>query len=127
MDKAVAQDLSEKKEFLESFLKTMEAVCALQEELKDWQELSTDKPTEGLYSTNIILKKQEIEKLENEAEEIRIEILKAINTVGDVRCRRVMRYKYIGGYTYSEIAEKLYYSVVHVKRLNKQGIECIKI
>lgn len=127
MAEAVVKDWEKKKEFLESYLKTLEMISHLEEELKDWQELSTAKPAEGLYAANIVLKKQEIEQLETKAEEIRVKILKAINTVGDVRCRRVMRYKYIWGYTYSEIAEKLYYSVVHVKRLNKQGIQCIKI
>ncbi len=127
MTEAVIKDWEKKKEFLESYLTTMEAVSALKEDLKDWQELSTDKPAEGLYAANIVLKKQEIAEHEDKALKIKIKILEVTDLIADKRIRNILRRHYIHGQSIKKIAKVMYYSERYVKRLHKKGIEILSI
>lgn len=125
MVEAVIKDFKEKKEFLESYLVAVEAAAALKEELKDWQELSTAHPTEGLYAANITLKKAEIMSREDEALAIKIKILEAIDRIADKRIRNILRRHYIHGQSIKKIAKVMYYSERYVKRLHKKGLEIL--
>lgn len=125
MDKVVIQDKEVKKDFLESYLKIMEAVSDLKEELKDWQELAVAKPKESFYTANIISKQREIAKLEDKALNIKISILKATDEIEDKRIRNILRRHYINGQSIAEIARIEHYSLRHVKRLHKSGLEVI--
>ena len=127
MTEAVIKDWEKKKEFLESYLTIMEAVSALKEDLKDWQELSADKPVEGLYAANIVLKKQEIMEYEDKALKIKIKILEVTDLIADKRIRNILRRHYIHGQSIKKIAKVMYYSERYVKRLHKKGIEILSI
>lgn len=127
MAEAVKKDWEKKKEFLESYLLAMEVISTLKEDLKDWQELSTDKPTEGLYAANIVLKKQEIMEREDKALQIKIKILEATDLIADKRIRNILRRHYIHGQSIKKIAKVMYYSERYVKRLHKKGIEILSI
>lgn len=127
MVEAVIKDSKEKKEFLESYLVAVEAANALREELKDWQELSTAHPKEGLYAANITLKKAEIMSREDEALAIKIKILEATDCIADKRIRNILRRHYIHGQSIKKIAKVMYYSERYVKRLHKKGIEILSI
>ena len=127
MTGAVTKDFNEKKEFLESYRKTIEEVQLLEEELKDWQELSECNPVEGLYVANIVLKKREIAECENKSLDIKIRILQATDKIEDKRIRNILRRHYIHGQSISKIAKVMYYSDRYVKRLHKKGIEILSI
>ncbi|MBE6729693.1 MAG: hypothetical protein E7568_05625 [Ruminococcaceae bacterium] len=127
MAKVVMQDTKVKKEFLESYLKIMEAVSDLKEELKDWQELAVGKPKESFYTANIISKQREIVKLEDKAVTAKISILKATDEIEDKRIRNVLRRHYIHGQSIKQISKVTYYSERYVKRLHKKGVEVINL
>lgn len=127
MKKAVVYDTSEKKGFLESYLKIMGAAYSLEEELRDWTELAEGDPVEGLYTANIVLKKQEVEKLKNEALAVKMKILEATDLIEDKRIRNILRRHYIHGQSIKKIAKVMYYSERYVKRLHKKGVELIEI
>lgn len=127
MEVNAVQDASKKKEFLESYLKIMEAVSNLKEELKDWQELAVGKPKEAFYTANIISKKQEIAELESKALNAKIGILQATDNIEDKRVRNILRRHYIHGQSIKQISKVTYYSERYVKRLHKKGVEVINL
>jgi DNA-directed RNA polymerase specialized sigma24 family protein len=127
MTEAVIKDYKEKKEFLNSYVDVLITLEELKEELKDWEELSISKPKEGFYIENIIAKKDDIKNTQKLAEEKRILILSAIGETKDKRIRSVLRRRYILRQNMTEISEKIHYSLRHVKRLHKLGLEEIKL
>ncbi len=127
MTEAVIKDYKEKKEFLNSYVDVLITLEELKEELKDWEELSISKPKEGFYIENIIAKKDDIKNTQKLAEEKRILILSAIGATKDKRIRSVLRRRYILRQNMTEISEKIHYSLRHVKRLHKLGLEEIKL
>lgn len=127
MTEAVMKDFKEKKEFLNSYADLLVSLEELREELKDWEELSVSKAKEGFYVENIIAKNDEITEAKLLVEERRILILSTIGAVDDKRVCAVLRRRYILGQNMTEISKKLHYSLRHVKRLHKRGIEEIKL
>ena len=127
MAETVTKDFKEKKEFLESYRRITAEAELLREELKDWQELSTAHPKEGLYAANIVLKRAEVLSREDDALEVKIKILEATDRIADKRIRNILRRHYIHGQSIKKIAKVMYYSERYVKRLHKKGIETLSI
>lgn len=127
MAETVTKDFKEKKEFLESYRRITAEAESLREELRDWQELSTAHPTEGLYAANIVLKRAEVFSREDDALEVKIKILEATNSIADKRIRNILRRHYIHGQSIKKIAKVMYYSERYVKRLHKKGVEMLSI
>ena len=55
------------------------------------------------------------------------ETIRAINTVPDLRIRRIMRDRYIENMSWQAIAEREKYSIRQVRRLNAEGIEIARV
>lgn len=127
MTEAVIKDYKEKKEFLYSYAVLLITLEELKEELKDWEELSVSDAKEGFYVENIVAKKDEIEATKHLIEAQRILVISAISEIDDKRICSVLRRRYILGQTMAEISKKLHYSLRHVKRLHKRGLEVIKL
>ena len=119
------QGLKEKKEAMEEFLKLSAELRDVEEELKDWKELAENEPVDAFYTGNIILKKEEMNQLKNEVLRCRAVILSAINNIADKRIRVILRRRYINGQNVVDIARSMHYSLRHVKRLHRKGLEII--
>lgn len=68
--------------------------------------------------------------LEKEALEMRQlmqEVKAAINTIPDETLKQLLELRYINGYTWEQIAVKMYYSYVHICRLHGLALEKIMI
>lgn len=68
--------------------------------------------------------------LEKEALEMRRlmqEVKAAINTIPDETLKQLLELRYINGYTWEQIAVKMYYSYVHICRLHGLALEKIMI
>ena len=127
MTEAVIKDYKEKKDFLNSYAELLITLVELKDELKDWEELSVSKAKEGFYVENIIAKKDEIKEVEALVEKRRVLILSTISELSDKRVCTVLRRRYILGQNMACISKKLHYSLRHVKRFHKRGIEEIKL
>ncbi len=121
------QGLKEKKEAMEKFLKLSAELRDVEEELKDWKELAENEPVDAFYTGNIILKKEEMNQLKNEVLRCRAVILSAINNIADKRIRVILRRRYINGQNIIDISRCTHYSLRHVKRLHRRGLEIVSI
>lgn len=74
----------------------------------------------------IIEAEQKADEIIDEMIEKQEEIRQVINAVEDSRYRTLLKYKYMNGYTFENIACKLYYSERWVRRLHNEALEEIK-
>ena len=61
----------------------------------------------------------------NEIQEKMREVEDVIDNIENSKCRLVLGYRYLMFMTYEEIAEKMHYSVIQIKRFHKKGIKMI--
>ncbi len=70
---------------------------------------------------------EELEELEKELKEIKIQIEIAINTVQDEELQMILTYRYIDWLTWCEIGSKIYCSDKTVRRKHDRALELLKI
>lgn len=87
---------------------------------------TTDKDTIGNLVARIDAKITALERAKVQARAVMLEVEDLIDTVEDTALREVLCQRYIELKKWEDIAEHMAYSVTHVKRLHKQGLEMLK-
>lgn len=134
-------EYSDKVKWLRRYRNDMAPVISLIDEAKELRSISEsisinwsglpgggDGPTKvekALEAIEGLLDKIQVEREAIEAH--RTEILQAIDSLTDKRERDVLRYLYINGFRWSEIAARTGYEIRHLRRLRDYGIEHLKI
>lgn len=92
----------------------------------------SDMPKKGGTNDRMPEYIERIIRLENELDDCidryvdqRAAIVRAINTVGDMTLRTLLEYRYLGGKTWENVAEKMYYSRMQISRLHKKAIDAV--
>ena len=126
-------NLQEKKDYLKQYRQLDSEIRQLLLEKSEIFELGTKiTPTysavpKGTGSGDKI--QSTIEKLEKQEDKInqKEEIETALNTVTDQRLKLLLRYRYINGCTWEEIAAKMCYSYMHVYRLHGKALNAMML
>lgn len=71
----------------------------------------------------VVSREQEIDRQRSKAERIKLIIERSIGAMEDPRDRTILKMKYLQGYTFEEIAERIHYSVNHTKSLHDVAID----
>ena len=133
-------NVKNKKEWLKSYLGSMQVYKALLEERGRWLDAAThitpvysDTPEgRGKYDLQRSVDKLadidarilgQLEAIERQ----RAEIISAIDRLKDGRYRAVLRYRYLNGCSFELIAAKMHYNCRWVKELHRQAIEKIEV
>ena len=69
----------------------------------------------------------DLEKESIEMRQLMQEVKAAINTIPDETLKQLLELRYINGYTWEQIAVKMYYSYVHICRLHGLALKKIMI
>ena len=128
----------EKMNYLNSYLELKREVDILAEEYHFWEETSRGIPISRLDASGVHGNRKKdksvkyidrhieicnlIEKKQKEAEDRLKEILATINTLEDPRHRSVLKFRYISGYRYYDIAKEMHYNIDHVIRLHRDAL-----
>ena len=132
----------EKKQYLNRYIQAKNRYNAISEEMLRIRSeacrispIISDIPVNGSHISNKI--EQAIEQLdacandlEKESIEMRQlmqEVKAAINTIPDETLKQLLELRYINGYTWEQIAVKMYYSYVHICRLHGLALKKIMI
>lgn len=86
---------------------------------------STRRQTMSDYVSNFLDLARHCAELGEQARQAKNEIITAIDSLEDVRHRRVLKMIYIDQLNYGEIAGRLHYSKRHIKRLHSKGVEIL--
>lgn len=128
----------EKKRYLNSYLDLKREIDILTEDYHFWEETSKAVPTANWESLGIhsgyhsepLMKHVDIcieiaEKIEQAKQRLK-EILSAIDTVANADQRSVLKYRYINGLYFHEIAKKLGFSLDNIYTLHRNGLDEIE-
>lgn len=129
----------EKKQYLNSYLELKREIDVLIEDYHFWEETSKSVPIANLQNLGIhsgkrtepltthidicieIADKIELAKLKLE------EILSAIDTVSNADQRSVLKYRYVNGLYFYEIARKMHFSLDHTYRTHLRALDNVKM
>ena len=130
----------EKKKYLSSYIELKRSIDSLTEEYHFWEETSRNIPISRIDATGIhgSRKKQEpitkhidicitIQKKQEEAKKKLNEIVSVIDTLDNSDQRSVLRYRYINGYYFSEIARKMKFSLDHIFTLHRNALDNLTV
>ena len=130
----------EKKDYLNQYIELKRNIDSLTEEYHFWEETSRNIPISRIDATGIhgSRKKQEpitkhidicitIQKKQEEAQKKLNEIVSVIDTLGNSDQRSVLRYRYINGYYFSEIARVMKFGLDNVFRLHRKGLDALNL
>ena len=74
------------------------------------------------YVAKIVDLEREIDRRIDEYVDLTREIEAAIDKVGDDRCRNILRYRYINGWSWEKIAREMHYDERWVRRLHGRAL-----
>lgn len=79
------------------------------------------------YVAKIVDLEREIDRRIDEYVDLTREIEAAIDKIGDDRCRDILRYRYINGWSWEKIARETHYDERWVRRLHGRALARIEI
>lgn len=135
-------ELERKKKYLSRYLELQREIQRASEELSYWRGLAekvtptlTGMPRASCVSNKIedaVIKIQEIEqKLRKDI--IRMTLTRAAiegcieNTVSNALYRSVLKYRYINGMKWEDIADRMHYSIQHIYDVHNQALKEVAI
>lgn len=127
----------EKKSFLKKYRIIDKNIDSLCEESSVWRSKAekitqtiSDIPKAGSSNNGFTRAVERIEEIEHEINteidklvELKKQIETAINTIDDDILRLLMRYRYINGKTWEQIAVDMHYSYMHITRLHGKALQ----
>lgn len=141
-DKAVnLSTRQEKIRFLKSYKWLLIEIATSEEKAEDEREnlygarvpVLSDMPRGGRPLTmdervvRVVSREEEIVKQRAEAERVKTIIERSIGAMSDPRDRSILKMKYLQGFTFEEIAERIHYSTTHINRLHDSAIDNFRI
>ena len=130
----------EKKKYLNSYIELKRNIDSLTEEYHFWEETSRNIPISRIDASGIhgSRKKQEpitkhidicitIQNKQKEAQKKLNEIVSVIDTLDNSDQRSVLRYRYINGYYFSEIARKMKYGLDNIFKLHRHALDALEL
>ena len=130
-------DRREKIRFLKSYKWLLIEIASSEDKVEDERDrlydvrvpMLSDMPRGGRPVTmdervvRVVSREEEIAKQKTEAERIKLVIEQSIGAMANPRDRTILKMKYIQGYTFEEIAERIHYSVNHTKILHNEAVD----
>ena len=132
----------QKKQYLNRYIQAKNRYNAISEEMLRIRSeacrispVISDIPVNGSHISNKIEQAigqldacaNDLEKEAIEMRQLMQEVKAAINTIPDETLKQLLELRYINGYTWEQIAVKMYYSYVHICRLHGLALKKIMI
>ena len=130
----------QKKKYLSAYIELKRSIDSLTEEYHFWEETSRNIPISRIDASGIHGSRRKtepitkhidicitIQKKQEEAKNKLNEIVSVIDTLDNSDQRSVLRYRYINGYYFSEIARKMKYSLDGIFKLHRKGLDALNI
>lgn len=92
-----------------------------------WDNLGIKNSTHTIPLEKFLELAEKCERLANKAQLKKEQILEAIEQVEDDVCQRFLKFRYIDGLKYYQIAERMDYSIDHLYKINKRAITLFEI
>lgn len=128
--------IQEKKGFLQGYQELNAEIRQIGVELREWRtravrmtvlyaDLAKSGKVEKRTQTAMEQIAQLEERLDRQVEElvkVRVEIGKIIGRLDSPEMRRLLKYRYIAGYTWAKVADEMGYSTRHVMRMHDNAL-----
>ena len=130
----------QKKKYLSAYIELKRSIDSLTEEYHFWEETSRNIPISRIDASGIHGSRRKTEPItkhidiciiiqekQEEAKNKLNEIVSVIDTLDNSDQRSVLRYRYINGYYFSEIARKMKFGLDNIFKLHRNGLDALNI